>query len=427
MALAIRNRWGVFALASIFFILSQFYRASMAVISSDLIRDLQLNASDLSLLSSVFFYAFALVQIPIGLTLDRFGPRLTMSVLSLFGLAGALCFAWSDTLGMAIWGRLLLGLGMACNLMGPFKLLTLWFSPKQFASLTTLIFSIGTAGNLAATSPLVLVVQGVGWRWAFTLIAAFHAVLILVFMLMIRDHPPDRQEHMSAPVLDKVFQGLRALLKSRDYWLISLGTFCRYGVYAAIQTLWAGPYLMNGLGLSPLLTGNIILLMNLGFILSGPLWGSWSDRLGYRKRFVLMGLLSMAGIMIFLNTLSLQTSIVLFCVLFVAFGAAGSTGGIMYTQIKERMPDHLAATAMTGINLFTMIGAAGFSHGLGLLMQSVHGEAALSLPAFQMIFRLCAGCLLTVFCLYCFTREDATANTHAAAARGQRSEVNKSR
>lgn len=405
MALAIRNRWGVFALASMFFILSQFYRASMAVISSDLILDLQLNASDLSLLSSAFFYAFALVQIPIGLTLDRFGPRLTMGVLSLFGLAGALCFAWSESLGMATWGRVLLGLGMACNLMGPFKLLTLWFSPGQFASLTTLIFSIGTAGNLAATSPLVLLVQGVGWRWAFTLIAALHAVLVLLFLLLIRDHPPDSPARAEAPAVGKVFQGLRTLIRSRDYWFISLGTFCRYGVYAAIQTLWAGPYLMHGLGLSPLLTGNIILIMNLGFILSGPLWGAWSDRLGRRKRFVLLGLVSMAGLLLVMNTLTLTGSILVFCGLFAAFGVAGSTGGIMYTQIKERMPEHLAATAMTGINLFTMVGAAGFSHGLGVLMQSVHGDAALSLPAFQMTFRLCAGCLLAVFCLYCFTRE----------------------
>ncbi|MFP4668629.1 MAG: MFS transporter, partial [Desulfobacterales bacterium] len=129
MNIAITNRWGVFVLTSLFFLLSQFYRASMAVISSDLISDLGLSASDLSLLSSSFFYAFALVQIPIGLSLDRFSPRITMSVLSFFGVAGALCFAWAGSLNTALAGRILLGVGMACNLMGPFKLLTLWFGP----------------------------------------------------------------------------------------------------------------------------------------------------------------------------------------------------------------------------------------------------------------------------------------------------------
>ena len=408
MALAIRNRWGIFALTSVFFLLSQFYRASMAVISTDLIQDLQLNASDLSLLSSAFFYAFALVQIPIGLTLDRFGPRLTMTVLSLFGVAGALCFAWSDTLNSALVGRVLLGLGMACNLMGPFKLLTLWFGPAQFASLTTLVFSIGTAGNLVASSPLVLLVQSVGWRWAFTFFAVFHALLICIFWVTVRDNPPDRTKTTPTPKSGTVLKGLQTLLTSRDYWFISLGTFCRYGIFAAIQTLWAGPYLMKGMGLTPLQAGNILLVLNLGFIIAGPLWGNLSDRLQRRKRFVLLGLFSMAVLLLLMSVLPLQTSVFVFCLLFALFGITGSTGGIMYTQIKERMPEHLAATAMTGINLFTMIGAAGFLHGLGYLMQTVYGDAALSLDSFQMIFRFCAGCLVAVFCLYVFTREGRT-------------------
>lgn len=406
MVFPIKSPWGVFALTSIFFILSQFYRASMAVISSDLIRDLGLDASDLSLLSSAFFYAFALVQIPIGLTLDRFGPRLTMTVLSLFGVAGALCFAWSESLGSALAGRVLLGLGMACNLMGPFKLLTLWFGPAQFASLSTLIFSIGTAGNLVASSPLVLLMQWVGWRWAFTLFAAFHSLLILVFWTTVRDHPPDGLKTQHNPEMNNVLQGLQTLLKSRDYWFISLGTFCRYGIFAAIQTLWAGPYLMKGMALTPLQAGNILLILNLGFIIAGPLWGRLSDRLQRRKRFVLIGLLSMAVLLLLMSILPLQTSVLVFCLLFALFGITSSTGGIMYTQIKERMPGHLAATAMTGINLFTMIGAACFLHGLGFMMQTVYGENALSLEAFQLIFRFCAVCLAAVFCLYCFTREN---------------------
>ena len=407
MPTPIANRWGVFALTSVFFLLSQFYRASMAVISSDLIRDLELSATDLSLLSSAFFYVFALVQVPLGLTLDRFGPRLTMSVLSVFGVAGALCFAWAESLAVAVGARMLLGLGMACNLMGPFKLLTLWFGPAQFASLTTVMFSIGAAGSIVASSPLVALVQGVGWRWAFTLIAAFHALLTAVFFLCIRDHPPRSQAVESSPGLAELLRGLRILFRSREYWLISVGTFFRYGIFAAIQTLWAGPYLMYGIGLSPMQAGNIILALNVAFIIAGPLWGSLSDRVQRRKEVILIGLLGMGMSLAALTLQSEGTSLLFLGLLFAAFGVSGSTGGIMYTHIKERMPSHLAATAMTGINLFTMFGAAFFVHGMGFVMEKVYAEKALDLPAFRLSFLLCAGCMAAVFVLYVFTREES--------------------
>ncbi|MFW5900006.1 MAG: MFS transporter [Desulfovermiculus sp.] len=405
MSLHLTNRWAVFVLTSVFFLLSQFYRASMAVISSDLLRDLNLNASDLSLLSSAFFYVFALAQIPLGLTLDRFGPRLTMSVLSLLGVGGALCFAWAGSLGMALTARILLGLGMACNLMGPFKLLTLWFGPAQFASLTTIIFSIGAAGSIVASSPLVALVQWVGWRWAFTLIAAFHALLTGVFFLCVRDRPPGSQDVHPGPDRSELFHGLRLLFRTREYWLISLGTFFRYGIFAAVQTLWAGPYLMHGVGLSPMQAGNIILALNLAFIIAGPVCGAFSDRIQRRKGVILAGLLGMGIILLALSLQSRQTSLFTFVLLFASFGVAGSTGGIMYTHIKERMPVHLAGTAMTGINLFTMFGAASFVHGLGVLMQKVYDQEALSLNAFRLSFVLCAACMTAIFVLYIFTRE----------------------
>ncbi|MFW6297703.1 MAG: MFS transporter [Desulfosalsimonas sp.] len=406
MKIAITNRWGVFVLTSMFFLLSQFYRASMAVISSDLIGDLGLSASDLSLLSSSFFYAFALVQIPIGLSLDRFSPRVTMSVLSLFGVAGALCFAWAGSLSAALAGRILLGFGMACNLMGPFKLLTLWFGPAQFASLTTVIFSIGAAGSIVSSSPLAVLVEWVGWRWAFTFIAIFHVVLTAVFFLCVRDRPQQGQNAPSEPDMSELIKGLRILFGTRDYWIISIGTFCRYGVYAAIQTLWAGPYLIYGMGLSPVQAGNIILVLNVAFIIAGPLCGAFSDRIQLRKGVILAGFLGMGLTLVILSLQPSGASIPMLVVLFAAFGATGSTGGIMYTHIKERMPSYLAGTAMTGVNLFTMIGAAFFVHGLGFIMEKRYAAESLGLAAFRMSFLLCAACIGIVFILYLFTREN---------------------
>jgi sugar phosphate permease len=224
------------------FVLSTFYRATNAVISPHLIRDLSLDTEGLGLITAAFFYAFALTQIPIGLVLDRVGPRRTMTVLSLLAVAGALIFARSDSLLIGIVGRILLGAGMACSLMGSLKLLTLWFGPDNFATLSGIILAIGTIGSLAATTPLILLVEMTGWRLAFNLIAAFNLLLTLVFYGLVRDRPQGNI-HLplpseADPSLHKTFKSLFLLFRKRDYWIISFATFFRFGILSAIQTLW---------------------------------------------------------------------------------------------------------------------------------------------------------------------------------------------
>jgi len=164
--------------------LSQFYRSSVAVIAPDLIQDLNLDAWELSTVSASFFYAFALMQIPVGIFLDSIGPRITMSLLTLVSVIGALIFSMGDSYYSLTLGRMLLGIGMACNFMGGLKLITLWFDPKLFATLSALIVSLGTAGNIAAATPLVLMVQVMGWRYSFMTMGGIRFLDHFVFNLL---------------------------------------------------------------------------------------------------------------------------------------------------------------------------------------------------------------------------------------------------
>ena len=148
--------WAVFFLASANFFLSQFYRSTNAVIAPQLIDDLCLDTEDLGLLSAAFFYAFGLAQIPITVFLDRIGARRMMTGLLSRRDSGSLCIFLGGVFGMGILGRALLGIGMACHLMGTLKLLTLWFDPLRFATLSGVVFALGTLGNMAATSPFVI-------------------------------------------------------------------------------------------------------------------------------------------------------------------------------------------------------------------------------------------------------------------------------
>jgi len=404
------RRWAIFALASSNFFLSQFYRASNAVISGQLLQDLFLDTKGLGLLSASFFYAFALTQIPISIFLDRVGARRMMSALSLLGILGALVFSWSNTLGVGVLGRVLLGIGMACNLMGTLKLLTLWFGPLSFATLSGVVFSIGTMGNMMATTPLVLLVGKLGWRTTFQLIAGVNLLLIVLFYIIVRDRPEGGGEKWSGPEGAGKSQGtftrLLLLLRQKDYWIISSGTFVSYGVFAAFQTLWAGPYLVEVMGLSAISAGNTIFVMNVGVIAGAPLWGALSDRLlKTRKWIVIAGHVVLAGIMGTMAVLDRGIAWILLASLFFSFGLFRMTGALMYAQIKELMPLDMAGTAMTGINFFTMIGPAIFLQGLGTLMQAFYPAAARGQEAFGLALFLCSASLACICFIYAFTRD----------------------
>jgi sugar phosphate permease len=404
------RRWLIFVIAASLFFLSQFYRVSNAVIAPLLIQDLSLDTKAIGLISASFFYAFAITQIPISLLLDKIGPRILMTVLSVIGVMGGAIFSLAESSTVGVVGRALLGIGMACNLMGPYKLFALWFEPRAFATLAGILVAIGSTGNLVATTPLVLLVEQMGWRSGFQLIAFINLILTVLFFVIVRDRPPEKAPH-GGPAGQSMNAGqavnnLRMLFKQKDYWIISLGTFGRYGVYAAFQALWAGPYLMEVIGLSALTTGNLILLLNLGMILGSPICGTLSDRVFRTRKWVIVG--GSAGIVsaiIVMAVMPADLPLPAMGLLFLGLGFFNATGVLMYPHIKELMPAEMSGAAMTGINFFTMIGPALFLQGLGTLMQTLYPDASRGPEAFHAAFVVCIACLALITILYCFTSE----------------------
>lgn len=217
------------------------------------------------------------MQIPVGIYLDSMGPRFLMTTLSLVAAAGAIVFACGESAVVLIVGRILLGVGMACNLMGPLKLITAWFSPLYFATLSAIFVSVGTAGNIVATTPLVWLTELFGWRTTFLLFSVINLFIAILFYLVARDHPDNspasRPKTDTTTNLSVALSGIAQLFSRRDYWLISIGTFFRYGIYASVQALWAGPLLMAAIGLSPYMTGiNFFTMIGVAFFLHGLGW-----------------------------------------------------------------------------------------------------------------------------------------------------------
>jgi sugar phosphate permease len=403
-----QGRWTVFSLASLLFILSQFYRVSNAIIAPDLQKDLELSAEELGLLSAAFFYAFALVQVPLGIALDRLGGRRTMTLLSLIGAGGALLFAAAHSFAAAFAGRALLGLGMAGNLMGSMKLLTRWFSPREFATLSGLMLAMGTLGNMLAATPLAAAKEWIGWRESFGMLGLFTAAVAVCFFALVREGPsgedqPGASGFAPGPAWK---EALKTLCRNANYWIISLGTFFRYGTFVAIQGLWIGPYMIQQLHMSPIAAGNLLLLLNTGLILGSPLGGWLSDRvLRSRKKVIVLGLAMMALVLAALGAGWGETGAAALAVLLFSFGLFGSFGIVMYAHIKELMPSEMSGTALTGINLFTMLGGAAMLQGLGWVLDHVVAAGGRTAPDYHPAFLLCAGGVALALVGYLFATD----------------------
>jgi MFS family permease len=162
------------------FLASQFYRVSNAVIAPELMRGLEISAEAMGIITGVYFLAFAVAQLPIGVLLDRFGPRQTMAGLFLLAVAGSVTFATASGFAGLVLGRGLMGIGCAAGLMGSLVAIARWFPPARFAFLSSLLFTLGGAGLLLATTPLAVVSAAVGWRGAFWLMAAVTAALAML-------------------------------------------------------------------------------------------------------------------------------------------------------------------------------------------------------------------------------------------------------
>ena len=397
---------------ALLFLLSQFYRVTSAVIASDLMYDLSLTAENMGLLSSVFFYAFALIQIPMGASIDLFGAKRLILFLSSLGIIGAVVFALSNSLLSALIGRALIGVGMACALMGTFKLISLWFPPYKFTTVSGIILSIGTLGNILATAPLAFTVDLIGWRRAFLLIAIAHLIITIFVYIIVKDSP-DESKGKDVSLTEKgnwlkeSAEGVMSVVRLPSFWLIAIAAFVRYGTYVSIAGLWAGPYLEHVFQIPLVDRGKILMLFPIGFIIGGPIIGTLSDKVFKNRKIVAILAMSLYSIFIFpLTGFFQKPSLLIIGTMFFCMGFLNSSAMIMYANIKELLPIAISGTAMSAVNFFTMAGAGFFQHVMGIVIEkfSFH-QGQLPPGAFSLAFELCFFAAVIGTISYIFVRE----------------------
>jgi predicted MFS family arabinose efflux permease len=333
------------------YFLSYLLRNANAVISPDLTRELDLSAADLGLLTAAYMFAFGAFQLPLGILLDRFGPRRVEAGLLLICAAGCALFATGTAMPQLTAGRALIGLGVSACLMASFKAFSLWFPIERQASLNAAIMASGGLGALAASSPLGVLLPLLGWRGIFLAIAAL-ALLAAGMILTSPDKPAQKQPEP----LRAQLAGLAAILTSRVFWRFAPQTTAIVGGFMAMQGLWAVPWLMHVDGLSREQAA-FHLLLTAGAQLTGFLSIAFFVGRLARRGIPPMRLLSLGLGGSLLAVLGIVLDAAPGWLLWPALGLLYSVSNLAYALISAEFPLTLTGRVNTALNLGAFAGA----------------------------------------------------------------------
>lgn len=374
---AMTYRWLVFGILAAGYILVYFHRLCPAVVAVDMMRDLETGGALLGLLGSAYFYPYAIMQLPAGLLADSWGPRRTITLFTLVAVVGSLCLGMAPSVEMAIFGRILVGLGVSMLFVPTMKILTEWFQPREFARMTGLLLAMGGIGSLCSTTPLALLTGWLGWRMAFMVVSLLTLILAGLVWLIVRDRPSDlgwkRASGMATSRSEEIClaAGVKQVLSHRCFWPLAAWFFFQSAVFFSFGGLWGGPYLQHIHGLDRAQAGQILSMLAIGLIFGSPLQTWLSNNLFRgRKPVLVLSSIITVGIATLLAVATAELShtlLGLLCLLLGMFTSASVVIG--FSAAKELFPDRIAGTSIGLINLFPFAGGAVFQPVLGTILE----------------------------------------------------------
>lgn len=342
----------LFACFATGYFMSYGLRSVNAVLAPDLVAAFGLSHAQLGSLSSAYFLAFAAMQIPLGVWLDRFGPRRVDAALMGVAALGCIAFALADSPG-ALWlGRALIGAGVSGALMAALTAYRQWFPAERQTRLAAWMLMAGTAGVLTTTVPVHWALPWLGWRGVFWVAGAMLAAIgLLMWAVLPRDHEHPREAGASAVSFVAALGGYREVFANGYFWRMSLTAGVVQGGFVSMQSLWVGPWFGTVLGLEGVARANLLFAFNLGLLVCFLTLGWLAPRLGQERAALA-------------RVLAVGTGLVVLCELAIAWASGPQAGWLwialaasatVFTLVQPcvglAFPAHLAGRALTGFNL----------------------------------------------------------------------------
>lgn len=370
------------------YFLSYLYRSVNAVIAPDLTKALGLDPSQMGLLTSTYFLAFASAQLPLGLLLDRFGPRRVESALLLFAAAGALAFALAGDMTDLVVGRALIGFGVSACLMASFKANVLFFPRERLPLVNGIILASGGLGALSATAPVEAALQITDWRGVFMVLAGLTLAEALALFLLV----PERPASTVGSTLGHQLRETATIYRSGLFWRLAPLPMVSQAAFMAIQGLWAGPWLRDVAGLERLDAANHLFALAGGMVAGFALMGALAERLA--RLGIKPATVAAVGMALFMADQALIAAGWTGApyATWVAFGFLGTSGTVMYAALSQSFPPHLAGRVNTALNLVVFVAAFAAQWGMGQIIDLwPKGAQGYPLAAYQASFGVMLG------------------------------------
>ena len=363
------------------YFLSYVFRVVNAVIAPDLVADLGLDPSQLGLLTSTYFIAFASSQLPLGILLDRYGPKVVEAWLLIFAAAGAFLFSVSHSLALVITGRALIGFGVSACLMAAFKSYVIFFPAQILPRINGFQMAAGGLGALAGTVPVEWALALTDWRGVFQGLSLLSLLAAGILFLVV---PGTKPSACPQPLSGQV-RGIARVFKSPVFWRIAPLTTLSQAGYLSIQGLWAGPWLRDVAGLGREGVASRLCVSATAMIAGFIVLGFLTEKLARRRIPVrITAVTGMGTFILFQAAMALGLSIPP-AFLMAGFGFFGTSGILAYSALTLAFPPGLSGRVTTGINLMVFIAAFGVQWAMGAIINlwAISGEGAYDPAGYQ--------------------------------------------
>ncbi|MCE0723487.1 MFS transporter [Legionella sp. 9fVS26] len=350
--------WMVWGLGCLFYFYECLLQVSPSVMSNELMRDFSVTSQTLGILSGIYFYSYAAMQLPGGVLMDYFGPHRLLTLATIVCAVSTIAFGMTDNFFMACVARLMIGFGSAFAAVGTMKLAANWFPAQRFALLTGLMVTIGMLGAIGGEAPLALLIESFGWRHSMLIMGIVGLILAVLLIVIAQDTPKNYEKtHHPSIKEEPLIPSLLTLIKNKQLWLVACYGGLMYMATPVFCGLWGVPFLMTKMMITKTTAANYISLVFIGWAIASPLWGILSNRIGLRKPPMYIGCIGALITSIIFIFAPINNPIYMEILLF-AFGIFSAGFLPAFTVAKELCNKKYVATGLSFMNMMNMIGIA---------------------------------------------------------------------